>query len=49
MTKCLETHRVCQESVCVMLGRTQVAFSHKELLSGFGSGKSCTILSQALH
>lgn len=26
VTKCLETHRSCQESVYVMLGRTQVAF-----------------------
>lgn len=49
MTKCLETHRACQESVCVMLGKVQVAFFHKETLSGFGYGKSCTILSKALY
>ncbi|XP_066886703.1 serine/arginine repetitive matrix protein 1-like [Kogia breviceps] len=30
VTKCLETQRACQESMCVMLGRTQVAFFHKE-------------------
>lgn len=47
MTKCLETHRACQESMCVMLGKTQVAFFHKEN-SGFGYGKACTILSQTL-
>lgn len=48
MTKCLETHRACQESVYVMLGRTQVAFFHEEN-SGFGYGKSCTVLSKALY
>lgn len=45
MTKCLETQRACQESMCVMLGRTQVAFFHKEN-SRFGYGKACLILSR---
>lgn len=50
MTKCLETHRACQESVCVCdVGEDTVAFFHKELLSGFGYGKSCTIRSKAPH
>ena len=48
VTKCLETQRACQESMCVMLGRTQVAFFHKEN-SRFGYGKACLILSKALH
>ena len=49
VTKCLEIHRACQESVCVVLGRTQVAFFHQELFSGFGHGKSCAVLSKALY
>lgn len=48
VTKCLETHRACQESMCVMLGRTQVAFFHKEN-SGLGYGKACTVLAKALY
>lgn len=32
MTKCFETHRACQESLCVMLRRTQVAFFLKTLV-----------------
>ena len=48
MTKCLETHRACQESLCVMLGRTQVAFFHKEN-SGFGYGRARAVLSKALY
>lgn len=47
VTKCLETHGACQESVCVILGRAQVGFFHKEN-SGFGYGKSCTTFSKAL-
>ncbi|CAI9177216.1 unnamed protein product, partial [Rangifer tarandus platyrhynchus] len=43
VTKCLETHRACQESLCVMLGRTQVAFFHKEN-SSFGYAKSLSPL-----
>lgn len=49
VTKCLETHGACQESVCVMLGGHKSLSSTKKTLSGFGYGKSCTILSKTLY